>query len=409
MKISTLILATALAATTMDSAAAATTTGKHFHLRASKPQDQAEDQVDAYNTYNSSLDKKKHKDDPKPSGNFGFMGATISVTHVSADKTNFDEEKVSQAFIQAYNKVHKNGYSITTGFIDKEILIPETADSGNNNQDEAATLQLQQDDRRFFSVLYYYQFGYATKTLDATSRPGPADDSSVRGEFESHFLETLRSSDMAAFADIQQVHIVFTYTDPTTTADKDEFELDEQSVPRIEKRNPKPSDDNTSMHGQIEVTHIMGGGNSGMINDMEILGIAYKEAFDAAYSFMGYRVTSFNMEREIDIPEASVTTDGDGNPDNLQANIFLTGLYYYAFGYGCRWCGNDDDLLGGSEALMAGQDSGAQRFFEKLFCHKLKRSSLLRFTVITHCSIDFDAASDVDVSFVDSVGVSSQQ
>jgi hypothetical protein len=146
-----------------------------------------------------------------------------------------------------------------------------------------------------------------------------------------------------------------------------------------------------------------------MINDMEILGMAYKEAFDAVYSVMGYQVTSFNMEREIDIPEASVTTDNDGNPDNLQANIFLTGLYYYAFGYGCRWCGNDDDLLGGSEALMAGQDSGAQRFFEKLFCHKMKRSGLLQFTTITHCSIDFDAASDVDVSFVDSAGVSSQQ
>jgi hypothetical protein len=351
MKIFTLILATVLAATTMDNAAATTTTDKHFHLRAPKPQDQAEDQVDAYNTYNSSLDKKKHKDDPEPSGNFGFMGATISITHVSADKTNFDEEKVSQAFIQAYNKVHKNGYRITTGFIDKEILIPETVGAGNHNQDEAATLQVQQDDRRFFSVLYYYQFGYATNSLDATSRPGPTDDSSVRGEFESHFLETLSSSYMSAFANIQQVHIVFTYTDPTTTADKDELELDEQSVvslteekPRIEKRNPKPSDDNISMHGQIEVTHIMGGGNSGMINDMEILGMAYKEAFDAVYSVMGYQVTSFNMEREIDIPEPSVTTEGDGSPENLQwPSVFLSGLYYYAFGYGYRWCGNDDE------------------------------------------------------------------
>jgi hypothetical protein len=408
MKICTLILATVLAAATMVNAAvAATTTDNHFHLRASKPQDQTEDQVDASNANNSSLDKKKHKDDPSPSGKFGFMGATISITHVSADKTNFDEEKVGQAFIQAYSKTHKNGYRITTGFIDKEILIPETDGSGSNSQDEKATLRLQQDDRHFFSVLYYYQFGYATDTLEATSRPGPADDSSVRGEFESHFLETLRSSDMAAFADIQQVHIDFTYADPTTTADKDEFEFDEQSVSRIEKRNPKPSDDNSSMHGQIEMTHIMGGGNSGVINDMEILGMAYKEAFDAVYSVMGYQVTSFNMEREIDIPEASVTTDNDGNPDNLQANIFLTGLYYYAFGYGCRWCGNDDDLLGGSEALMAGQDSGAQRFFEKLFCHKMKTSGLLQFTTITHCSIDFDAASDV--SIVDSVGLTSQQ
>jgi hypothetical protein len=406
MQIFTLILATVLAATTMVNAAAAADT--NFHLRASKPQDQAEDQVDAYNANNSSLEWRRSKDGPKPSGKFGFMGATISVTHVSADKTNFDEEKVGQAFIQAYNKVHKNGYRITTGFIDKEILIPETAGSGNNNQDEKATLQLQQDDRHFFSVLYYYQFGYATDSLEATSRPGPADDSSVRGKFENRFLGMLRSSDMAAFADIQQVHIDFTYTDPTTTADKDELELDEQSVSRIEKRNPKPSDDNSSMHGQIEMTHIMGGGSSGMINDMEILGMAYKEAFDAVYSVMGYQVTSFNMEREIDIPEPSVTTDGDGNPDTLQwPSVFLTGLYYYAFGYGCRWCGNDDDFLGGSEALMAGQDSGAQRFFEKLFCHKMKASGLLQFTTITHCSIDFDAASDVSV--VDSVGLTSQQ
>jgi hypothetical protein len=86
------------------------------------------------------------------------------------------------------------------------------------------------------------------------------------------------------------VHIDFTYTDPTTTttADKDEFELES----RIEKRNLKPSDDSSSMHGQIEVTHIMGGGSSSMINDMEILGMAYKEAFDAVYSVMGYQVTN---------------------------------------------------------------------------------------------------------------------
>ncbi len=49
-------------------------------------------------------------------------------------------------------------------------------------------------------------------------------------------------------------------------------------------------------------------------------------------------------------------------------------------------------MLGLSVDLVAMQASGAHRFFEKLFCHKMKKSGLLQYTVINHCSIDFDAA-----------------
>jgi hypothetical protein len=106
MKTSILILSIVLAASTMVNA--------NFHLR--KPPDQDPD---------SSLDPVV------PNGKWGFMGAAITITHVSDDETNLDEEKVSQIFIKAYNMVHDNGYRITTGFIDKTVVVPESAVSSN--------------------------------------------------------------------------------------------------------------------------------------------------------------------------------------------------------------------------------------------------------------------------------------
>jgi hypothetical protein len=209
MKISILILSIVLAASTMVNA--------NFHLRASTPQDQDQD-ADA------SFDRHRRKPHPSPNGKWGFMGATITVNHVSDDKINLDEEKVSQTFVKAYNTVHDNGYRITTAFIEKAIVIRESADN-----------------RQFSTVVYYIPFGYdcpncpaefglggEEDSVEATSRPKPADDSNVRDKFENDFLGTLRSSDMAAFTDIQAVHIAFTYTDPTTTTTADDESLTEE-------------------------------------------------------------------------------------------------------------------------------------------------------------------------------------
>jgi hypothetical protein len=309
------------------------------------------------------------------------------------------------------------GYRIITGFIDKTIIIPESAGSSDN--------------LTFSTVIYYYPFGYdcpscpaelglgseaQEDSIEATAKPKPADDSKVHEEFESYILKALRSSDMAAFADIEAVHIAFTYTDPTTTTTTttltaDDVSLTEEQQPGTETRTTKPSD-TESMHGHIEITHMKADGSSSTVIDMKLLGEAYQQSFDAVYSIMGYQVTSFRLESEIDIPEES-DGDGDGDTDetgedNLESvYYFLRGIYTYVFGFGCTLCPNDDDLLGSSVDLVAMQESGAHRFFEKLFCHKMKKSGKLQFKEIKYCSIDFDAAAlDLDASFAgDGAGV----
>jgi hypothetical protein len=50
------------------------------------------------------------------------------------------------------------------------------------------------------------------------------------------------------------------------------------------------------------------------------------------------------------------------------------------------------------------QGTGVHRYFEKLFCHKMKHSGLIQFQKINHCSIDFDATA-LDASFANSVVV----
>jgi hypothetical protein len=400
MKTSIFILSAVLAAST-------TMVNANFHLRASTPQVHDQDQ-------DASLDRRRNKpDDPSPNGKWGFMGAAITVTHVSGDEINLDEEKVSQTFIQAYNKIHNNGYRVTTGFVEKAIVVPES-DNFSSNQG------------LFSTVIFYEPFGYDCPNcpaefgvggeedgLEAPFRPKPADDSKVHEKFESHFLETLRSSDTDAFADIQAVHIVFTYTDSTTTATTattaDDKSLTEEQ-PGVEKRNAKPSDIE-SMHGQIEISHTMADHSSGTFTDMKTLGEVYKQAFDEAYSVIGYEGTSFDLESEIDIPEdtGSDAEDEDGTPDALEyLSYYFINRYSFSFGFGCRWCPNDDDLLGSSLDLVAMQGTGVHRYFEKLFCHKMKHSGLLQFQKINHCSIDFDAAAS-DVSFADTAGVTSPQ
>jgi hypothetical protein len=320
MKTSNFILSTVLAAITT------TMVDANFHLRVSTPQvhDQDQDQ-DQDHDADASLDRRRGKPDvPSPDSKWGFMGAAITVTHVSGDKINMDEERVSQAFIQAYNKVHNNGYRVTTGFIEKAVVIPESADFSNGQG-------------LFSTVIFDEPFGYdcpacpaefglggGEDNLEVPFRPKPADDSKVHEKFESYFLETLRSSDMAAFADIQAVRIVFTYTDSsaitaTTTTTADDKSLTEmEEHPGVEKRNNKPSDIE-SMHGQIEISHTMADHSSTTVTDMKTLGEAYQQAFDEAYSVLGYEETSFDLESEIDIPEdtGSEAEDEEGTPDAL--------------------------------------------------------------------------------------------
>jgi hypothetical protein len=407
MKTSFLILSAVLAACT-------TMVDANYHLRTSTPQ--VHDQVaDA----DASLDRRgsKKPDNPSPNGKWGFMGAAITVTHVSGDEINLDEERVSQTFIQAYNKVHNNGYRVTTGFIEKAVVVPESADLSNNQE-------------LFSTVIFYEPFGYGCPkcpaefglggeedSLEATSRPKPADDSKVHEKFESYFLETLRSSDMVAFADIQAVHIVFTYTDPATTTTTDDKSMAEEQ-PGVEKRRkPKPSDNNESTHGQIEISHTMADHSSSTVIDMKTLGEVYRQAFDEVYSFMDYEATSFDLESEIDIPEdtgseaeaEAETKAEEGTPDPLEwFGFYFINRYSFSFSYHCRWCANDDDLLGSSLDLVAMQGTGVHRYFEKMFCHKMKNSGLIQFKKITHCSIDFDAAAS-DVSLANSVAMTSPQ
>jgi hypothetical protein len=206
-----------------------------------------------------------------------FMGAAIIVTHVSGDKINLDEEKDSQTFFQAYNKVHNNGYRVTTGFIEKTVVVPESADLSNSQG-------------LFSTAIFSEPFGYdcpncpaefglggEVDSLEATFRPKPAEDSKVHEKFGSHFLEA--PSDMAAFADI-------TYTDSTTTATTataaDDKSLTEEQ-PVVEKRNTKPSDIE-NMHGQIEISHTMADHSSSTVTDTMTLGEAYQQAFPEAYS-----------------------------------------------------------------------------------------------------------------------------
>jgi hypothetical protein len=157
------------------------------------------------------------------------MGAAMTITHVSDDESNLDEEKVIQIFIQAYNKVHGNVYRITTAFIDKTAVFPKSAYSRNSQgEDEVAA-----SDNLQFSTVICYPFGYdcpncpaefglgdeaKEDSLEATARPKPADDSNVHEEeFESYFLKALRSSDMAAFSEIEAVHIDCALPLPTRT------------------------------------------------------------------------------------------------------------------------------------------------------------------------------------------------
>jgi hypothetical protein len=115
-----------------------------------------------------------------------------------------DEEQVSQILIQADNRVYDNGYRITTGFVDKKVVVPESAESSNNQGESEETVS---DNLQFSNVIHYYLFGYdcsncradfevggeATEdSLEATSRPKSADDSNVNEEFESYFLKALQ-------------------------------------------------------------------------------------------------------------------------------------------------------------------------------------------------------------------------
>jgi hypothetical protein len=397
MKTSILILlSTVLAASTMVKA--------NFHLRASTPQDQEDQDAD------TSLDRKKrHKKKPSPKGNWGFMGADITVTHVSDDKTNFDEEKVSEAFIQAYNNVHNNGYRITLGFIDKAVAIPEGADF-SNNQGET------EDNLLFSTVTYYLPFGYDCPNCPAEfglggeddtleRAPKPADDSKVHEKFESVLLKKLHSSDMDAFAGIQGVEIVFTYTDPiatataTTTTTADDEALAEEHKTKLSNHD--------NMHGQIEIMHLTGSANDGSstVIDMETLGEMYQESFDAVYSNMGYEVTRFNLEREIHIPEETFDAEAE---DSLESYYYyFTSVYSYAYDYGCTLC-PPEALLSSPVDLVAMH--GAHRFLEKFFCHKMKLAGPLQFKKISHCSIDLDHAATLDDSFAaDGDGASSSQ
>jgi hypothetical protein len=161
------------------------------------------------------------------------------------------------------------------------------------------------------------------------------------------------------------------------------------------------------MHGQIEISHTMADDSSTTVIGMKAVREAYQQAFDATYSIVDYKVTTFDLESEIDIPEESDNEDEEGTLEYSYS--YYMSVYSYTAGWGCRFfCPNDDDLLGSSVDIVDMQGSGAHLFFEKLFCHKMKKSGLLQFKKINHCSIDFDSAS-VAASFAESLGVASPQ
>lgn len=337
----------------------------------------------------ASLDRKhgKNKNKNVPPGDAGFMGATISVSHVSGDKTNFDEDKVSSLFKDSYNTAHTNGYTIETAFIDKEIDIPEEDAIGETNLGGSY----------YTGSLYYFSVSFNCRMChpddDAVAltalRPGASKDTAAeRRQFEQTFMDSLRDSDMAAFADINDVRIDFSYLEPTADDTAAEAALTEQAGKRGRGKN-KEAEVVEGMHGQIEINHvIMKQGTTD--EDMKALGKAYMEAYNEVYERQGLEATSFSLDREVDIPEDTDTPEG-----LLGSSYYFGSLYYFSTSYHCRMCHPDDDsmMLGSqASALVADQDSGAHLFFEKLFCHKIKKSGLVEYSEINHCAIAYEGA-----------------
>lgn len=407
--------------------------------------------VDATNlraSNDASLERKKKK---RGGGqdSWGYMGATVTVTHVNGDKTNLDDDKVSQALKNSYNSVHSNGYTLETVFVDKEIvipesLVPEVKDDmlGRRNRSQHFTPPTPRyvpprppqngsssssgGRSGYSSSLYYFYTSFNCRLCSPDDNaalltggpPGPSNDKNEREAFELDFMARLRESDMPAFADITDLHVDFTYTDPTadeaaTVVIVTDVAAEAALMAQVAKRNRKqPTEE--FVHGQMEIAHVKIEEGSSMAKDISALGQNYMDAYNEVYASQGLELTSFSLEREVDVPESTgvdsedsedADSEEEDGPDGMLGRRssrryrapprrYVGSLYYYSVSFNCRLCHPDDDSMLGSGASMIqeSQDTGAHLFFEKLFCHKMKKSGFAEYDEVNHCAIAFEAA-----------------
>jgi hypothetical protein len=382
------------------------------------------------------LGKKKNKKKKKKSGKkgrgddkySGFMGATVMINHASGDGAGWDESVVDQAFIDAYNAVHNNGYEITSAFIDKEVDIPEDETGGDGDDGEpdhvltGAVVKKNKSYWPYYGVVYYYAFGYECRlcgnddfltSFTQVLVESQKADRNVHKDFEEHFCQSLRESAIVSFKDAKHCSIEFTYS-PDVEEEADAATIATlDTVARKKKHQPAPSPTKQEMTGQMEITHVF---NGATVSDIAALGQSFIEAYNEVHEGTGYMLTSFNLQREVDVPE------DEGGDDTAQVALYDTALaatgsrsnkskkyrYYsqllwYAFTSECHLCGDDADAdakLPGFDEMLLTRSSTGERLhgaFEELFCHKLKMSGLDKYFAANKCSIVFSYSTAANI------------
>jgi len=343
-----------------------------------------------------ALKKNKNKNNHSPH----YMGATVSVAHLSDDPTGKSDEVIAKAFKNAYELTHGDEFQIDGAFINNEISIPED-DTAN-----VGTVLAARRSRYKFNRYFWLNINYHCRLCSDDSDylpPLPVlaqANKKAHMDFEEEFCKELSDSGVPDLELAANCAIEFTYSAVQAEQAK---ALELQAAMRKGKGGKKKGELVSTMGSQIMLTHVFGTDDHDIIVDMSVVSEAFAHAYNAIHLGSDYEVTSVELKREIDIPEDE--DDGDNvelaaatrgrRPRYSFSRYFWTNINYH-----CRLCSDDSSYLPPLELFA---DSTTHQALQDRFCFELKNSGLEEYKDVRSCSIAFSystANNDLEVAAV---------
>lgn len=222
-------------------------------------------------------------------------------------------------------------------------------------------------------------------------------------KFVDEFCQAIKQSDNPAYHDLKKCNIDFTYGLGGKFLNQRVADPVEWN-PFAPKPAP-PEDYNGHFNGEMSLSHVSGSESGSSIStDVTILANSFIEAYNQVHADTPYSITSFDLERILQVPEGDSDEDGgnsDGDGDLILASTLTGGKKYYynkswyGGGFGCRFCGKDDDDDRPPRfSVQSYLRNGREDAFEKLYCHLLKTSGLAAYEGLRECVIRFSYHSE---------------
>lgn len=386
-----------------------------------------------------------------------FFGATIDVKHLTGADNLDDDGTVTDALVDAYNKVHDGDAKIEDLYVESKIDIPEGEGTGISRSERQyftegkgtslvvlywPALILQQSADALLVIILIIISVPPTTALKKMKRkearkkrkgrlPPAAmtlaemadNEPTLHQKFEAMFCDELRESGKVAFQAVADCKVTFTYSPDAALASKD------KALEWGRRKNQADSGERIGV--QMVVKHVYRTGGRGTSYNPSIVGKYLADAYNEVHADTGLTISNYVPDRVIYVPEENEYDedqyDGDGeyydddagddapNQDeaaNLDGNLqswrrrsrggsrrrnTYGRIYNSAHVDGrCRFCPNDDSLMVGATMVDEMNRIMNERAsaFESLVTQKLKTSGLAEYMQVQGVSIRFSYDED---------------